>query len=310
MKLQIEDVDTAFTIGQIEIRRREIIEQLRKDGLLERNRQLSLSPVLQKIAVISSSGAAGLQDFTKQLKHNRFGYAFDVRLYESAVQGTQVEQNVTDRIAEVEESGNFDCIAIIRGGGSRIDLAAFDSYAIASAMARCRIPVLIGIGHDIDQTVLDLACHTSLKTPTAVAEFLIQHNMHFEEAMNELGMRIRTESERLMEKHGNFILRAAEMLKYLPARHIHAHLQKLGYQQERLLQGVSMRIEKEKHSLEVVREKLILLDPVQVLKKGYSITTVNGRVLRRAQDVREGDQVLTTLQEGNIVSEVKKIING
>ena len=310
LKLIIEDIDTSFTIGQVEIKRRKIIEKLQEEGLLNLNSQLSLPPVIQKIAIISSATAAGLQDFLNHLEHNSYGYDFRTKLFESAVQGVKVSAGVVNQLDTIQKTGKYDCVAIIRGGGSRMDLAAFDDYDMAFCIAHFDIPVLIGIGHDVDQTVLDLAGHTSLKTPTAVADFLIQHNMQFEAKLQQVAHQLQLGTKYRLEKERSALIRCSEMIRHLPQRKIDAEIQSLRHFNHQIRSNVLNKIIQSQHALKATQEKIELLDPVNVLKKGYSFTSLNGKMITSSTDLRKGDLINTKFAEGKIESEVKKIENG
>ena len=163
MSLNIIDIDPAFTFGQFELNRQKVIEQLRSKGLLDRNGQHKLPTVIKRVAVISSETAAGYQDFVNQILENAYDYHFDIDLFPAAMQGQKTEREVVDALRSAQE-GNYDIIAIIRGGGSKLDLAAFDNYNIAFEIANCDIPVFTGIGHDIDQTVCDIVSNQFERT--------------------------------------------------------------------------------------------------------------------------------------------------
>ena len=181
LKLVIEDIDPNYTFGKLELKRQEIINKLEEGGLMDLNKGLIVPSVIQKIAVISSATAAGYQDFKNQLLNNGYGYTFKIDLYDGAVQGVNVESNTVNSIKEIIASKtNYDIVAVIRGGGSKLDLSGFDNYKIAEAIALSEIPFVIGIGHDIDSTVTDLVACLSLKTPTAVADYVIDRNMSYE----------------------------------------------------------------------------------------------------------------------------------
>lgn len=310
LKLIIEDIDTSFTIGQVEIKRRKIIEKLQEEGLLNLNSQIRLPQVIQKVAVISSATAAGLQDFLNHLEHNSYGYDFRTQLFESAVQGVKVSAGVIQQLGKIQKADSYDCVAIIRGGGSRMDLAAFDDYDMAATIAGLNIPVLIGIGHDIDQTVLDLAGHTSLKTPTAVADFLIQHNMQFEAKLQQVAHQLQLGTKYRLEKERSALIRCSEMIRHLPQRRIDSETQSLRHFESRIRSNVANTIVQAQHRLKAAREKVELLDPTNVLKKGYTFTSRNGKMITSSSELQEGDLINTKFAKGKIESEVKKIENG
>jgi exodeoxyribonuclease VII large subunit len=187
LSLNIQDIDPSYTLGDLERKKREIIQRLEKEGVLDMNKEIPLPLVPQKIAVISSLTAAGYEDFMDQLRENPYGYRFYTRLFPSVMQGEQAEQSIIgslDRIFEYES--HFDAVAIIRGGGSKSDLACFDSYELAFHVSQFPLPVITGIGHEQDETITDLVAHTRLKTPTAVADFFIDRLGTFEESLEEL----------------------------------------------------------------------------------------------------------------------------
>ncbi len=174
------------------LRRRQTIQTLRELGLLDRNRALPLPPVLQRIAVVTSEGAAGFQDFREHLEKNAFGYRFACELFASSVQGKTAETELIAALNQVAgRNAAFDCVVIVRGGGARTDLAVFDGLELCKTVAEMPLPVFTGIGHDVDESVLDLTACAALKTPTAVADFLLQHNLFFENEIFRLGAQIR-----------------------------------------------------------------------------------------------------------------------
>ena len=186
LKLIIEDIDTSFTVGVLEMQRQAILLEIKKRDLVRKNAQTHLPSVLQRIAIISSDRAAGWKDFVKHIHDNPYGYHITLDLFEAAMQGQQVEPEILDSLNVIENNiDQYDAVAIIRGGGGRTDLAAFDNFPLARRIADFPIPVLIGIGHEIDQSVLDIVAYRSLKTPTAVADFIIEHNAEFEGRLEE-----------------------------------------------------------------------------------------------------------------------------
>jgi len=181
MSLIIHDIDPTYTLGDIEKRRQEIIDQLTDDGIINMNKNIDFPLVPQRIAVISSATAAGLSDFLDHLTNNEYNYSINYKLFEATMQGEKTEKSIISALDNIfEEVDNFDAIAIIRGGGSKLDLSAFDSYEIAINIAQFPLPILTGIGHQRDNSIADIVAHTSLKTPTAVADFIIQKIIDFD----------------------------------------------------------------------------------------------------------------------------------
>lgn len=202
LSLDILDIDPAYTIGELSAKRQLIIRQLEEEGIFEMNREMSLPSVIRKIAIISSRNAAGYTDFLNHLTNNNYGYFFYTTLFESPMQGPETESGIVkalDRIAEHRDI--FDIAVIIRGGGSQVDLSWFDNYNIAYHITQFPIPVITGIGHDKDRSVTDMVAFEALKTPTAVADFLIDHNASFEIHLNDLWSGIKRSSLEVVEKN-------------------------------------------------------------------------------------------------------------
>lgn len=201
MKFIVEEIDPGYTLGQLEIKRQETILKLRKKGLFELNTSLKLPKVIQRIAVLSSETAAGLQDYLVQVKNNQYGYQFENQLFATAMQGKGVEKEMRSRLKSIERRRDeFDAVVIIRGGGARLDLSAFDGYGLCEIIAKFPLPILTGIGHDVDETVVDLVAHTALKTPTAVADFILNHNATFEGEMQHLARYVQQQSVRELKQ--------------------------------------------------------------------------------------------------------------
>jgi exodeoxyribonuclease VII large subunit len=197
--LNIIDIEPSFTLGDIELKRRETISKLIADGVMEMNKEQELDLLPKRIAIISSPSAAGLQDFTNQLDHNQFGYQFEYELFPSVMQGDDAEDSITNSLNKIYDiKENFDVVVIVRGGGAQTDLACFDSYQLSSNIAQFPIPILTGIGHDKDVSVADMVAYKSLKTPTAVAEFLISRFNDAESILADFTNQIETLTEQII----------------------------------------------------------------------------------------------------------------
>lgn len=205
--LNIKDIDPTFTLGDLERKKREILEQLERDGIIDMNRNLELPPLPKTIAVISSPTAAGLGDFRNQLEHNSYGYRFHIKLFPAVMQGEQTVESVIaalDRIYAYENL--FDVVVLIRGGGAQSDLGCFDSYELAANIAQFPLPVIAGIGHERDDTVVDRVAYLKVKTPTAAAAFLIETFQHAEVLLEELRMDFLTGVEELLKEENKRLL--------------------------------------------------------------------------------------------------------
>jgi exodeoxyribonuclease VII large subunit len=200
--LNITDIDPTYTLGDIERKRQEIISRLQKEGVFNMNKELSLSPVPQKIAIISSETAAGYRDFVNQLENNPPGYVFYHCLFPAVIQGEQAEASIIESFERIfTHSDFFDAVVIIRGGGSKADLSTFDNYNIAYYITQFPIPILTGIGHEQDETIADMVAHTRLKTPTAAAEFLINRIFEFEQILKQSETRLERLTRILINLH-------------------------------------------------------------------------------------------------------------
>lgn len=305
LKLIVEDIDPTYAVGRMEQRRRAILQQLRDEALLERNRRQPLPVVLQRIAVLSSEQAAGRQDFLRQLDGNPYGYRFEHRLFPAAMQGSQVEPEVLKQLQAIEgQAHRFDCVVITRGGGARLDLSAFDSLALGRAIAAHPLPVLTGIGHDIDETVIDLVAHTALKTPTAAADFLIERNLQFEARINELGYQLQLLSQRRLHEEQQALLRAEQSLRLSSRRALqeqHHRLEQMAAQLPRLSRR-PLR-EQERH-LAQLEQVVALLSPEATLRRGYTLTLKAGRIVTGADQLQAGDSITTRFADGEVDSTI------
>ncbi len=306
-KLQIIDIDPEHTIGQLERQRRQVIQTLRQSGLLERNSALLLPVVLQRIAVITSEGAAGFQDFREQLGQNSFGYRFHCQLFSSAVQGKNAESELLASLAQVAaRADEFDCAVIVRGGGARLDLAAFDGLALSQYVAQMPIPILTGIGHDVDETVLDLVAHTALKTPTAVADFLIQYNLFFENALQRQADQIGLTSHYQLKISTLELERLEATLRWGSRDCLQRASRQLDQWSDQLPSLTSRLLRNHQNHLSQIEHLCAILQPENVLRRGYSLTLKNGKTVTNANEVSPGDELETRLREGVMYSTVMK----
>lgn len=307
LKLVVEDVDPAFTMGQLELRKRETLLLLAQEGLRDRNRQLPLAPVLQRIAVLTSERAAGYQDFVHQLQANGFGYRFDLTLFPTAMQGSQVEAEMLAQLESIAASvRKFDAVVVIRGGGARLDLVAFDSLALARSIAHLPLPVFTGIGHEVDETVLDFVAHQSLKTPTAVADFLIHHNMAFEAGIGDLGEEIKRSVRSKLEQQRLVLQYAAQNVRFLAREQLRDRQRQLEQAARDLPQYSKMALRSAGARLDNMQQLFESLTPQATLNRGYSITQQNGRVIFDAAQADAGLPLETHLAHGSIISKIEK----
>lgn len=306
LSMHIVDIDPAFTVGKLAIQRQAVIEKLDKKGLLQRNKALNIAPVLQRVAVISSLTAAGFQDFRQQLEQNAYGYKISFQLFDAAMQGERVRLEVSRQIKAINQRAKeFDCVVLIRGGGAKLDLIAFDEEELCIELANCKLPLLTGIGHDIDETIADMLAYQSLKTPTAVAEWIVQHNMQFELNLLEQGHIIKQLTANMLTSENYKLERMAQQFPLYAQNAISLQNRMLSYIGEELPRQVRRLVSSEADRLANQQKILALLDPENILKRGFSLTMQNGKVTKAA-NLNEHDIIETIFADGKVQSKVVK----
>jgi exodeoxyribonuclease VII large subunit len=275
LKLVIDDIDPAYTLGKLFQQRKELEKLIYIEKLHEPNKRIELTPVIQKIAVLSNDQAAGYHDFVHQLSENAMNYAFSLTLFPISLQGTLVEETVITQLKEILKSENtFDVVLILRGGGSKLDLAGFDSIHICRAISSFPIKIITGIGHEVDETLSDLVAGISLKTPTAVAEYLLYHNQTFEASIQQMVVKINDIAKNKVQQEKLRILRFQHELSLRPMRVIDKTNTNLEYIHKYLPNLVNNRLKKEKVKLSYIDRLISLVNISNTLKRGFSITKV------------------------------------
>jgi len=304
-KLHITDIDPAHTFGQLDLLRRQTIQTLRDQGLFDLNRSLSLPLVLQRIAVISSENAAGLQDFREHLEGNSFGYAYDCQYFKAAVQGKNAEAEIIEALEKIgRKPEKYDCVVIVRGGGAKLDLMAFDGLALCQKAAQISLPLVVGIGHDVDESVLDLVAHTSLKTPTAVADFLVNHNLTFEGNILEATSDLESIAQNILKIKHLELERAESTVRFAAREQSREAILYLGFLEEKLPGFAHQSLREQQRALDQIEAICQNLHPENVLRRGYSITLKNGKALLSPAEAQPGDVLETRLSEGRLQSKV------
>ena len=307
----VDDIDPRFTLGDMARRRQEIIRQLKAEGVFDLNRELPLPLFTQRIAVISSSTAAGYGDFCRQLEENTRGFRFSVTLYESLMQGEGVERSIISALDKINAHiDDYDCVVIIRGGGATSDMSGFDSLLLAENVANFPLPVITGIGHDRDECILDMVSHTRVKTPTAAAAFLIDRLEQVARRIDDAADRITSYVQHRMEIEKMRLSRAAERIPILFSLVKSKQENKMETLNQRIASAVQRLIDRRRHTLDILEQRTKSLDPTLLLQRGYSITLVNGHALRSPSAVKPGDVIVTRLADGTVkstVNETKKI---
>ena len=290
-----------------ELRRRKILERLEAEQLIGKNRRQHLPLAVQRIAVITSERAAGLQDFLQHLQENPYGYQFDCRLYPAAVQGEQVSAEVSQQLKKIaKQRWRFDCVAIIRGGGARLDLAAFDDYEICKTVAEMALPVLSGIGHEVDEVLLDKVVHTALKTPTAVADFIVGRNMQFEAGLMQMGQQLSLLASNQIREQAVLLERTEQALRFLPLQRIQKQQLRLDSLANEIPRWYRQRAKTEHQRLSQLEQLMSLISPEATLKRGFSIVLKEGKTIASASELKAGEQFTARFRDGEITGEVKK----
>ena len=335
----ISDIDPTYTLGDMARKRQAIIDQLKREGVFDMQKELEMPLFCQHIAVISSANAAGYGDFVNQLESNAYGFKFVTQLFPATMQGEGVEQSIIDALNKIYASmsstfnpppSTFDCVVIIRGGGATSDLSGFDTLALAENVAQFPLPVITGIGHERDESVLDMISHTRVKTPTAAAAFLIENLKrvwdYLQDAQTMLAanakQRMETEQMRLMrasekipslfslvrEKEERRLDRVLQKILNAAQQGVSNNSHKIDIMEGNMLPLASRLLMEQKHRLQMLEQRALALDPALLLKRGYSITTHNGIVVRDASQLKPGDVLETRVEKGIVQSEVRNTL--
>ncbi len=261
--------------------------------------------MIQRIAVLSSERAAGYQDYLDQINQNQFGYTFRNQLFPTSMQGDKVESEMIARFKQIAaQKEDFDCVIIIRGGGARLDLAAFDGLQLSKTIANFPLPVITGIGHDIDETVVDLVAHTSLKTPTAVAEFILQFNLQFEMQLSDKGLAIQQLAQQKLMNQEFTLNRLENQFKFSANSILKAQHRMIDFIEEKIPVLLKAKLKTEQNSILNFEKICQLLSPENALKRGFSLSLLNGKMISSSKQAKEGDILETVFFDGKLKSKV------
>lgn len=281
LALHIEDIEPTYTLGEMVKNRNAVIERLKKEGVFTANKRLEMPLLPKRVAIISVETSKGYSDFITTLNGNRYGYRFVTELFPSILQGDKAIVGITGRLAEIEmRQKEFDCVVIVRGGGGDVGLSCYDEYEMAHRVATFPLPVLTGIGHSTNLSVTDMVAHTYNITPTDVAFALIGYFQTFDEKVQECQDRIVEVSRRLLVDEQAKLLRMTEAARMLPL----------------------VRLTEQQGRVGMIEEKVRLLHPENILKRGFSITRHNGKVVTNVADLKSGDELHTQVYEGEMTS--------
>ncbi|AWB09829.1 Exodeoxyribonuclease VII large subunit [Thermodesulfobium acidiphilum] len=350
LALNIFNIDPSYTIGEMQLKKNQILAKLENEGLLELNKSLELPLVPQNIALISSESAAGYEDFIRHLIYNEKGYNFNVKLFSSVMQGKDVENSIISSLDAIAEYRNFEVVVIVRGGGSVGELDCFNSYNLAKKISQFPIPVLVGIGHDRDKTVLDYVAYEGFKNPTAVAHFLINRVEAFENQLKDKLYKIFSLSSEKIDREIKTVERVSIRIKEKILENLNTSKSNINYIGNRIFPDFLRRIDLEKRKSDKIlfnifsrlkervgdeysflqgkeyelKSKVIsvfqenknfvanlereirLKDPREILKRGFSITTLQGKVIKNYEDVAEGSSILTHFFNFDLFSVVER----
>ena len=324
--LTVVDIDPAYTLGDMARRRKEIIRRLEEEGVLTLNKELEMPLLPQRVAVISSATAAGYGDFCNQLLNNSDGLVFYPHLFAAVMQGDKVEASVIAALNAIyKEVDRWDVVVIIRGGGATSDLSGFDTYDLAANCAQFPLPIITGIGHERDDTVIDMVSHTRVKTPTAAAEFLINR---MRETASDLERYISYFHQTIPERIAHSKERLEQWVARIPSR-VQMRLQHERFRQERmavrmntawqtrflreeyrlrleqrLATAIEARLQRERHRLQLAQSQVEAASPELLLKRGYSLTLKDGKAVTDASALHPGDVLTTRVATGEFKSKV------
>lgn len=306
MSLTVWDIDEEFTLGDLAQKRAQVLRQLAQMELLEANKMKELPFPTQRLALISSPTAAGFEDFTHQLESNAFGYDFEWKLFPTTMQGEGARLSLVQSFQAIEaERGYFDAVVLIRGGGSSLDLLVFDELEVAKALTNSSLPVLTGIGHERDDSVCDVVAHMRFKTPTAVANFLVERSMEADaqvfRAMNNIGQQLQwrqqqisIEFQTLLQKTG-FVFGQSWKIQQAVFQTF----------QTRMLQKFNKSVYAVQEKLSVLEAQIFQFNPLSIMQKGYARLSKDGRRLKSAKEISVGDVFFIQLNDGKLRAENK-----
>lgn len=331
ISLVIKDIDPNFSLGERARRRQEILDQLKAEGLLQLNKQFALPKVSQKIAIISSVTAAGYGDFVNQLDHNASEYRVHYRLFQASMQGKEAAKEIIRAIQQVENlqmNTPFDLLVLIRGGGAQTDLDCFDDYELAKTIANAALPIVTGIGHERDESIADMVAHTRLKTPTAVASFILSGFQEYEDLLRRQMLLIERHSQKTLKKTSDGLMQSVHMLKTLfhgkvsekknsldqfsrQSHRLSLHALELMYlkvdtQKRSLKRASRFGIQKAQSRLDQFEKAIGRANPEYLLERGYTRTEKNGIPIHRAE-LKPGDKIITFSMKNRITSQIEKI---
>ena len=286
LSLNVLGIDPTFTLGDMARQRQQTIQRLQEDGVMEMQKALEMPKLPRRIAVVSAADAAGYGDFCHQLESNNSGFLFRTRLFPAIMQGEQSPMSIISALESIAASAeDYDVVVIVRGGGATTDLRNFDDYSLAFHCANFPLPIIAGIGHTRDVSIVDMVVHTSVKTPTAAAEWLINSMQMQAEKIGELYMRLQRAAQHAVSQQNNRLASLWQSLRFATQR----------------------RVQKQRLQLELWNKTIALHSPERIYQMGYSLTTANGKIVKSIHDVKAGEELMTHTADGVIRSIVEGV---
>jgi exodeoxyribonuclease VII large subunit len=303
--LTVSDIDPSYTLGDMARQRREIIRQLTEEGVIDLNKELPMPVLPQRIAVISSATAAGYGDFCHQLEHNTRGFFFHTELFPAVMQGAQVEASLLAALDRINaRQDEFDVVVIFRGGGATSELASFDTYLLAAACAQFPLPIITGIGHERDDTVIDMVAHTRVKTPTAAAELLTGLVGAAADRLDLLRDRLHQGVTTLVATERERLTTLRSRIPSMVQRQLHNALLAVVMRDRDLRRSVSQFVVAQQHKLTLISHRIADASPERLLARGYSLTLKDGHAVTDVSALKAGDRLLTRVKNGEFSSVV------
>lgn len=340
LSLTLYNIDSSYTLGNIEKQKQATLLKLVNDNadfikLINdeyhtKNKQLQIPNVIQKIALIASPNSEGYQDFIHTLVNNQFKYTFSVDHYFSSVQGGDAEKELVSKLINIYESKiEYDIVVLVRGGGAKIDFMVFDSYLLSKAVAKFPIPIITGIGHHQDVSIVDLMAHTSTKTPTKVAEYIIAHNRYFEEKIKSLEKKLIINLQQTIQNHQEILQTSRNTINLHTYEVVKHHSNRLISIKQDVLSNSNFKLKSENKELlnikslliskgnDLIKNKLVeiknidsitrSLDPRNILKRGFSILTHNGKIVFKNEDLQKLENINIETFESEIEAKINRI---
>jgi exodeoxyribonuclease VII large subunit len=306
LSLQIQDIEPLFTLGEMARNKREVIERLKKEEIFFLNKQKKLPLLPQRIAVVSVETSKGYSDFTITLQQNNWNYRFQTTLFPTILQGEKALVAMPYQLdAIAKRQHEFDCVVIVRGGGGDVGMSCYDDYGIAAAVATFPIPVITGIGHSTNETITDMVAFANKITPTEVAYFLIQQFHNFSTEVENCKEKIVNSAQVLLQKEVFYFSKIYPRLQLIVEKYKNQKEKEIQFSAQRLQNATVQYLLKQQNTLHQLQTKIELLQPENILKRGYSITMKNGKAIHSAEEVVEGELIITKFYQGEIESEVK-----